>query len=270
MSKAQIGGLLAQRRRARGISQLDLALRLGISQRHLGFVETGRAGVSKSLMIGWMEALEFEPSEANGLLIRSGFTAIELDIDGDRDPMHDLARVLEAHEPFPAFLFDASWRMRRINLGGQRLCALLMPEFWRGTVEPEAGVDMIAAMIDPGGLFSQMINAASVGDALLHQLRIEQVLHPEIGERVDRLEKRLRHEFNLDERRERRQTLRSLEMVFLSAAGRLSFVTAQFMAGLPQDARPSSLRMEVWFPTDELTRRVMSRLAGAGAWPCAT
>ena len=39
---SRVGRLLRGWRSARGLSQLDLALRAGFSARHLSFVETGR------------------------------------------------------------------------------------------------------------------------------------------------------------------------------------------------------------------------------------
>ena len=267
MSTAGIGGLLARRRRSLGLSQLDLALRLNVSQRHLGFVETGRAGASKDLLVVWMSELGFEPSETNAALVRSGFQAADLDrAAAPAGPLHDLERVLEAHEPHPAFVFDAAWQMVRINSGARRLCALLMPGFWREAGEPLTGVDMIEAMMAPDGFFSQMSNAGAVAAALLRQLRVEEMLHPDMSERIDRLEARLRRDLDLgDATLARQQSGRSLELVFESAHGRLNFVTAQFMAGLPQDAGPTSLRMEVWFPADQATKSVMTALARQGA-----
>ncbi|MBK8062616.1 MAG: helix-turn-helix transcriptional regulator [Gemmatimonadetes bacterium] len=43
---------LVAARKARRLSQLQLALRLGVSQRHVSFVESGRAAPSRELLAG--------------------------------------------------------------------------------------------------------------------------------------------------------------------------------------------------------------------------
>lgn len=46
----ELGALLRRCRTARGLSQLELALRAGVSTRHLSFVETGRAAPSPAML----------------------------------------------------------------------------------------------------------------------------------------------------------------------------------------------------------------------------
>ena len=67
------GGHLREWRRRRRLSQLDLALRAEVSARHLGFVETGRAGPSRALVLRLAEELEVPLRERNILLVAAGF-----------------------------------------------------------------------------------------------------------------------------------------------------------------------------------------------------
>jgi predicted transcriptional regulator len=48
-SASGFGTMLRQWRRARGASQLDLALHCGLSQRHLSFLESGRSPIRPGL-----------------------------------------------------------------------------------------------------------------------------------------------------------------------------------------------------------------------------
>ncbi|RYE35588.1 MAG: XRE family transcriptional regulator [Hyphomicrobiales bacterium] len=261
-SALELGRLLAKRRRAHGISQLDLALRLEISQRHLGFVETGRSRPSRLLLASWITTLEFDPSEANAILLKAGFPpgAIPVDPAARQGAYDGMARVLCAHEPYPAFIFTADWDIALNNAGGVFLCDLLMPELWRSGPQSASGLDMIAAMIHPGDFFSQMINPAPVAHALLRQLRVEQLLRPSLAARVDQLEDRLLRDFELAAAAHARDDVgRSLEMAFTSPLGELRFVTAQIVPGLPHDALPDSLRMEVWFPADRRTKDALAK-----------
>ncbi|MBB3283779.1 helix-turn-helix domain-containing protein [Mitsuaria sp. BK037] len=50
--------LLPQLRRERRLSQLELSLRVGVSQRHLSCIETGRARPSREMLIALLDALD--------------------------------------------------------------------------------------------------------------------------------------------------------------------------------------------------------------------
>jgi len=49
---------LRERRTGRHLSQLDLALRAGTTQRHLSFIETGRSRPSREMVLHLAEKLE--------------------------------------------------------------------------------------------------------------------------------------------------------------------------------------------------------------------
>jgi transcriptional regulator with XRE-family HTH domain len=68
-------------RKSKRISQLELALRMGVSQRHVSFVESGRAQPSCELS----DAVLAPVREAPG-------------------------RLLNAHDPMPAMVMDAACR----------------------------------------------------------------------------------------------------------------------------------------------------------------
>lgn len=42
-------------RKARRLSQLELSLRVGVSQRHVSFVESGRAKPSRNFLMAWLQ-----------------------------------------------------------------------------------------------------------------------------------------------------------------------------------------------------------------------
>lgn len=67
------GGLLRTWRRRRGASQLDLALQAGVSQRHLSFLESGRARPSREMVVQLSGALDVPLRQRNTLLLAAGF-----------------------------------------------------------------------------------------------------------------------------------------------------------------------------------------------------
>lgn len=66
--------ILRSMRKALGISQLELSLRLGMSQRHIGFVELGRARPSLSLILSWTRETGASIDERNAALVSAGYS----------------------------------------------------------------------------------------------------------------------------------------------------------------------------------------------------
>lgn len=65
--------LLRQHRKRDGRSQMNLALDMGISPRHLGFLEKGRARPSVDMVARLANALALAPADRNALLLAAGF-----------------------------------------------------------------------------------------------------------------------------------------------------------------------------------------------------
>ncbi|HEX2112867.1 MAG TPA: helix-turn-helix transcriptional regulator, partial [Alphaproteobacteria bacterium] len=64
---------LAWWRKHRGFSQLELAGRAEISQRHLSFLELGRASPSREMVDRLAGALDLPLRQHNALLLAAGF-----------------------------------------------------------------------------------------------------------------------------------------------------------------------------------------------------
>lgn len=65
--------LLRQHRKSDGRSQMNLALDMGISPRHLSFLEMGRARPSAAMVSRLADALALAPGDRNALLLAAGF-----------------------------------------------------------------------------------------------------------------------------------------------------------------------------------------------------
>ena len=101
------------------MSQLDLAGEAEISQRHLSFVESGRAAPSRDMVIQLSERLEIPLRQRNRLLLAAGFAPgygeSRLD-DASFAPAMDAVRmVLKGHEPNPAAAVDRHWNLVAAN-----------------------------------------------------------------------------------------------------------------------------------------------------------
>jgi transcriptional regulator with XRE-family HTH domain len=64
---------LRERRTRRHVSQLDLAMRAGTTQRHLSFLESGRSVPGRNMIVRLAESLDLPLRERNELLLAAGY-----------------------------------------------------------------------------------------------------------------------------------------------------------------------------------------------------
>jgi transcriptional regulator with XRE-family HTH domain len=97
-------------RRRRGVSQIELALRAGTTQRHLSFIESGRSNPGRAMVIRLAESLEVPLRERNTLLLSAGYAPAYQESrwdDHELAPVRNaLERVLHGHQPYPAIIVD--------------------------------------------------------------------------------------------------------------------------------------------------------------------
>jgi transcriptional regulator with XRE-family HTH domain len=143
-----VGAILRDWRSRRGRSQMDLALDVGVSTRHLSLIETGRSRPSPAMLEALSGALEVPLRERNRLLLAAGYapryTARALDDAGMHQVRNALDRLLLAHEPHPGLVLDRQWNVVLANRSAMTLAALLpehlkQPDFnvFRASLHPQ-------------------------------------------------------------------------------------------------------------------------------------
>jgi len=94
----------------RRVSQLELALSAGTTQRHVSFIESGRSVPGRSMVVRLAEALELPLRERNALLLAGGYAPAyeetRLDDPKLRTVRDALERILDGHLPCPAVITD--------------------------------------------------------------------------------------------------------------------------------------------------------------------
>lgn len=117
------GRALRHWRRLRGVSQLDLAAAASTTTRHVSFLETGRSRPSREMVARLGDALAVPLRERNRLLETAGLAPAypEGDIAAeDLAPFRRVVeRLLDTHEPFPAFVIDRHWNVVTSNRSAQ-------------------------------------------------------------------------------------------------------------------------------------------------------
>lgn len=262
--------LLRQVRAAIGISQLELALRLGVSQRHVCFVEQGRARPSRHLLLAWMRETGASADEQNAAMLSAGYSPTFVELapqQARRTPaFRALSDMITAHEPFPGLVFDADWMICAMNETGQWLCTIMMSDYLASIDGPPTEMDMIASVAHPGGLLSKVRNAPEIAYALLRQFRAEALVRPALSPRIDAYEREVRRRYGTEPADLSRAAGDPyLNLVLDLPGATMTFLLVQTVFGLPQNVSQASLRTELWFPVDQATRRLLMTRADRAA-----
>jgi transcriptional regulator with XRE-family HTH domain len=253
-------------RRHRGISQLELAGRAEISQRHLSFLELGRAAPSRQMVLRLAAALEVPLRQQNALLLGAGFAPVWHETDyaapGLAQVRSGLDYMLSQQQPFPAVVVDRRWNLLQANAGAVRLV-----EFLVGPIAPDAPVNLADALVAPdvlrpflvnwpdvAGYFLRTVEADAAADGTAETTALLQRLLAYPG--VDRVVKRAKVGPTSGP---------VLPMRFQKDGISLSLFTTIATLGTPQDITLQELRIECFFPMDEPTADVFrSWAAGPG------
>lgn len=263
----RLAEILRAMRKQAGVSQLELALRLGVSQRHLSFVEIARARPSRSLLLAWIEELDAPISLCNAALLHAGYPPLRASPGAmdDDDPRRLALEGLErAHEPYPAIVFDPDWYALSITRGGWELSLLLAADLPDSIANNPRGHDMIASIGHPEGLLKHALEPEVMAAAFLNQFKAEAWARPQLRERTHQCELSLKARFGsaVDVPGDLGAT--HLQRAFKLGDEIVRFFTIQAVVGLPQNVSTEALRAELWFPEDAATRRFMEKLAEAG------
>jgi transcriptional regulator with XRE-family HTH domain len=184
-----ISELLRQWRDRRRVSQLELALRAGTTQRYVSFIERGRSLPGRGMIVRLAEALEIPLRERNEMLLAAGYAPAypqtELD-DPHLGPVRGaLEQILDGHLPYPAALTDRAADLVSAN----DAFMALIEHAPRSLREPRTNLGRV--LLHPEGLGSRIINMAEWGRHVIDGLRRTALRHPDASlERlIDELER---------------------------------------------------------------------------------
>ncbi len=166
--RGRAGPLIRERRQAAGRSLLDVATDVGVSTRHLGFVELGRSRPSPELLALVADRLGVPPRELNEWLLAAGHAPrhpeTPLDADTMRAVRRSLQAMLDAQEPYPAVAVDRCWTAQLWNESALWLADGIPTE---GRGDP---TNMFHVSLHPDGFAGRTRNFEHWSLHLLHQL----------------------------------------------------------------------------------------------------
>jgi transcriptional regulator with XRE-family HTH domain len=245
-------------RAQRGLSQLELAGAAQTSQRHLSFLESGRAEPSRDMVLRLCAVLDIPLRQQNALLLAAGFAPVWRESDLS-DP--ELAQVegalhhmLAQQEPYPAFVVDRRWNLLRANTGAANLVTFLLGS------APTGPVNLADALVAPDVLrpfienwedvavhFLRSVQADAIADATVETAELLRRLTAYPGvpplSRVAPLETHTP----------------VLHIHFRKGDAAFSVFTTIATLGTPQDVTLQEIRIECFFPSDAASAALFRR-----------
>ncbi|MBF9132923.1 helix-turn-helix transcriptional regulator [Plantactinospora sp. S1510] len=257
MTRGGLAGALHGWRTRRGVSQLELAVRAGTTQRHVSFIENGRSVPGRAMVVRLAESLEVPIRERNSLLLAAGYAPAYRETRYDDPALAPvrtaLERILAGHQPYPAVIVDRHGDLVSANDAFGALTDGVAP---RLLVPP---VSVPRVLLHPDGLAPRIRNLDEWAWHVLDRLREEAARNPDerlaalVGELVELVPER--------PRRPGPEHLGfAVPLRLRTGDGELRLLTTLTHFGTAVDVTIAELRLEAFLPADEGTATLLGRL----------
>jgi hypothetical protein len=244
------GTVLAEKRRHRRLSQAELSGASGVSQRHISFLESGRAAPGR-------KALALSKPEADQLLVAAGLASQRAPLDWHAPALVDVRATIDLmlakHGPYPAIACDRAGTILATNAGFDWAVTAvgLTIGHWSNLHD---------LTLHPNGLAPHMINPEAIVPHTLRRLRMAATgaeaaattLHRVAAYPVAEQFRHVRGEETYTGVLIERYRLNSGDIALIS-------VTAAF--GSPEDEIAQHIQIELFFPADTVTEATFAALS---------
>jgi transcriptional regulator with XRE-family HTH domain len=258
-------------RKRRGMSQLQLAMAATCSQRHISFLELGRAKPSREMVLRLSAALDVPLRQSNELLLAAGYAPVWRETDLGAQALAPIRQALDyllaQQEPYPAVVVDRRWNLLMANKG-----AVAMVEFLVDPVAPGTAINLADALVAPDVLRPHLANWAEVVRYFVRSVAADATADAtaETAALLDRLLHYKDVSSTIVQGQVHDDSGPVLPMRFRKGDTELRLFTTIATLGTPQDITLQELRIESFFPMDDVTRDVFHRWADPKAARSAT
>jgi transcriptional regulator with XRE-family HTH domain len=247
---------LRRSRKARRLSQLELAVRADTTQRHVSFIEQGRSRPGPSIVARFADAMELSLRERNELLLTAGFAPAfpesPLDDDALRPVRRALDTILDGHLPYPAMVA----RPHGILVAANRAFDVFYED-----VDPallEAPLNTFRLALHPDGIAPRVGNLPEWGRHITENLRAQLLRSPDPALEV-LLEELEGYLAPLPTGHDVLGFAVPLELE--SSDGHLRLITTLTSFATATDITLAELHLEAFLPADEATADVLRKRA---------
>ena len=245
----------------RGLSQLRLSVDADISQRHLSFLETGRAQPGRDLVLKLGLVLDIPLRQRNAMLLAAGFAPAYRERSLSDPDMEAVKRALDfmlaQAAPYPALVVDRLWNLVMFNEPAARMMRHFLGLPPDALIPRDGSINVLKLTLDPAGLRPCLVNWEAVGADLLQWVQREAMGDGPASESTRLLDELMAlpgiaeaaRQPNLD-----RLALPFLPMTLRKDGLELNLFTTITTLGTPHDVTVHELRLESFFPADDRSR----------------
>ncbi|MFC7051049.1 helix-turn-helix domain-containing protein [Emcibacter nanhaiensis] len=174
LARMTLGTLLRQWRKNSGLSQLDLALDIGVSTRHLSFLECDKALPSEPMLKAISTLLDIPEAEQNMLRLAAGFKPLPYKHGPETEEHGRVRKIIEqvkrAHKDVPLLVKDQIWDIIDLNNPAQRFFKTLTG---RSLLLEDHFVNVLELIFAPDLLRKHIVNWEDVADATVRHVHHE-------------------------------------------------------------------------------------------------
>jgi transcriptional regulator with XRE-family HTH domain len=263
----ELGSLLRYWRDVRGVSQLDLSLEAGVSQRQISFIESGRSVPGRDTLLTLAQTLDVPLRERNALLLAAGYAPVYSEAPWNAQEMHSVVRALERvvrqHEPFPAIVMDRHWNVLMTNDAAPRFFNCFIDMASR-----EGPRNMLHLIFDPQGMRPFVADWDNVSRSLLQRVYRESVGHVIDGGTRGLLDELLAYpdvprDWKTYHAPSAAPAMPVIPLGFISGGVVLRYFSMVTSVGTPQNVAAQELRLECMFPANDATEARHQQLLAA-------
>ncbi|WP_035851540.1 helix-turn-helix transcriptional regulator [Kitasatospora azatica] len=244
---------LRERRVQRRLSQLDLALRAGTTQRHVSFMETGRSEPGRAMVVRLAESLELPLRERNELLLTAGYAPAYPDRPLQAPELAAVREALDAvltgHLPYPALVVD-----RHGNLVAANPAFALLTEGAADELLAEP-LNVYRLALHPRGLAARIANLPAWGRHVL--LGLERAARQDPGGGLAELAAELAPFVPADGGSEGTLGF-AVPLRLRTPRGELRLITTVTTFATATEVALAELRLEAFLPADRATAELLS------------
>ena len=248
-------------RRARRISQLELALRTDTTQRHVSYLEQGRSRPGRTMVLRLAESLELSLRERNALLLAAGYAPVfaesRLDDEALRPVRDALHGILKGHMPYPALVAATGGQLVAANAATDLLTTGAAAEL----LDPP--VNALRLMVHPDGMAPRVENLPEWGRHIIENVRAHALRSPDA--RLDQLLGELERYVPASPPGPDHLGF-AVPLRLRCEEGEVRLITTLASFATTLDVTLGELHLEAYLPADEPTARILNerrRRAGA-------
>lgn len=252
--RSEFARALREWRRRRRVSQLELALDAGTTQRYISFIESDRSIPGRQMVVRLAEALQVPLRERNALLLAAGYAPAydETDLaDPKLGPIRiALERLLTGHRPYPAVIADRHGDL----VSGNEAFWNLIEGVARDLLEPPMSIARV--ILDPRGLAPRIANLDVYAWHVIDALREKSRRYPD--ERLDAVVADLEQAVPGRGRPAANHLGYAVPLRLRSPNGELTLLTTLAHFATAIDVTVSELSLEAFLPADAPTAKALA------------